>query len=247
MERIKNKIVLVNEAATRSSEQIIHHLLLKGAEVIVSSKNLIELYRLRAGFKLENALECRNLHLLPFDLRDTEDADAAKKIIQEQWNGLDAIVTNYRAARSRKSLFNSDEGEWEKYINNETKGQFIVAKTFMPLLAFRPGSMFIAVSKNVASHPFAGRGLGDVSMAIQLMLARNLSHEIDGNPSIHCLTLFDDDAGSKDEDHINLSNVAEAVTTLIENSDWVKGHPEFSHNWRQHMTPPDDGYCMGGI
>lgn len=247
MSNIESKIILVTEATNPASQRIIRYLLLKGAEVIISSKNLIDLHRIRADLKLENALECRMLHLLPFDLRDAQDADCARKIIEKQWKGLDVIVTNYCAIDSNKGLMSSDENDWQNYINNETKGHFTIAKTFMPLLASRPDSMFIAISKNAATYPTIGRSLSDASMAIQMMLARNLSYEIRGNPDVHCLIFSDEIGGSKDEDRIVLSNISEATITLIENSDWVKGHFEYGSNWRDQMTPPDQSYCVGGI
>jgi hypothetical protein len=128
-----------------------------------------------------------------------------------------------------------------------SKNEFIVTKTFMPLLQSRPGSMLIVISNNAASNPSAASGLGDISSALQLMLARALSNEIEGNPDIHCLILSEEYDCSENDDHITLKNISEAVAMLIENSAWVKGHPEYNYNWREQMTPPDESCCVGGI
>src|SRR5690606_30808344 len=71
---------------------------------------------------------------------------------------------------------------WERILRDNLISHFVVARTFLPALASRPGTVYLTLGGIAARQPVAGSGPISMTGAAQAMMMRVLAVELAGSP-----------------------------------------------------------------
>jgi NAD(P)-dependent dehydrogenase (short-subunit alcohol dehydrogenase family) len=165
--------VLVAGGTGNVGRHIVRALLARGATVVVPSRSEPKLQALRA----RAAGHSGRLVTLPGNLGDEHDAARLRDDIRALLDApLDAVVATLGRYAPAPSLARATRADLVDTLENYVVAHFVVARTFLPVLAERGGRYLFVNGPSAATH-WEGSGLVSVATAAQAMLARVLAAE----------------------------------------------------------------------
>lgn len=166
MARLKDKQFLVFGGAEAVGEGIVRQLLGAEARVIVPAPSEEKLAQLRQ--QLDSMASSRLTTLLG-DL----DSEASVENLREDITGqgsVDGVIASLDSGWEGPSLVQTSIEDWRTVLKNNLTVLFLVAKTFLPVLARQPGSSYLFIHGRAALTPLPKAGLLSIAAAAQLML-----------------------------------------------------------------------------
>lgn len=185
VDRLAEHRVLVAGGTGNVGRHIVAALLGSGATVVVPS---------RSGDKLEvlrrSVGEGRDrLVTVVGDVADEADgARVRDEIARSLPAGLDAVVATLGRFTSAPSMLDATRAELVETLSNYVVVHFVVARTFLPMLAQNGGS-YTLINGPSAFDTWPGSGLVSVATAAQSMLARVLAKEAAASGSVRVAEL----------------------------------------------------------
>lgn len=179
MSRLANKSFMVAGGAGVAGECVTLALLRRGARVVVPSRTPGRIERLRSGVEPELL---PRLHTLVGDVGDPTAVEEIRDRVTDESGPLDGVVASLGAWWEGDVLAEVPFGTWQRILHDNLTSHFLVARTFLPHLADRPGAVYIALAGIAAIRPIARSGPISVTGAAQTMLLRTLRVEFADAP-----------------------------------------------------------------
>lgn len=170
---LTGRVALVAGGAGAVGEGVVAGLLAAGADVVVPSRDPARLDALAA--RLE---ESSGLSTVVGDLGDPTGVAELRDRVLAEHGRLDAVVAALGRWWQGGDLVEVEEPVWRRVLDNNLTTHFLLARTFLPVLADRPGASYLFVNGDAAEVPVRGAGLACIAAAGQLMLMRTLAAEL---------------------------------------------------------------------
>jgi len=174
---VEVKTVLVCGGAGEVGEGIVHQLLAAGNRVVVQSRTEAKLAELRQRLGASSELKT-----IVGDVGTESAASALKAAIFEEGFELDAVVASIGSWWSGPALVDLDVKTYQQVMDDRLTVHFIVAKTFLPILADRPGSSYVFIHGSSGFYPIAHSGPVSIAGAAQVMLKDVFAKEMESKP-----------------------------------------------------------------
>lgn len=192
---------------------IVHGLLTRGATVIVPSRSASKLETL--GRAQPSAVRDRLIAVVG-DVSDERDAERICDEACARFVRIDGVVASLGSFVAAPSLLAASRAVLERVLADYLVAHFVVARTFIPLLASTGGS-YLFINGPLAFAPSRGSGLVSVATAGQAMLAATIVEE-----TKHSLARVNElivnlgiGWGSADETRHNGERVAATVASIF--------------------------------
>ncbi len=175
-QNLANFTTLIAGGTGTVGEAIVREFLARGARVVVPSRSQEAIDRLRA-YLAEAA--SANLTTLLGNVGDEADARRICDDVVRRFGGLDSVVASLGGTwEENKKLIDVPIQTWRAYADSNLTAHYVAAKTFLPLLADRPGSSYTLLGGLSAVVPVANYSVVSINSAAQLMMARILQEEM---------------------------------------------------------------------
>lgn len=145
MGKLDNKRALITGGGTGIGREIAAAFLGQGAKVVICGR--------RPGPLKSTAEELKahgeRLHVVECDISDPEDVRSMADRVQELMGGLDILVNN-AGIDERGTLAETDLRTWDRVLNVNLRGAFIVTREFITMLqATGPGTCVLSISSTM--------------------------------------------------------------------------------------------------
>ncbi len=169
------KAVLVAGAAGGIGQSVVRALLASGETAVFgTSRRAQRLAELSARLDAE-----QRSRFTPIE-GDAGDFAGAARIVQQTvaLGGVDAGVAILgRGWWTGGPVLDAAPGVWTSILDEMLTGHFAFARALIPMLASRPGSLYLSIGGGAAFAPLRDAGLVSIAAAGQLMLTRVLARE----------------------------------------------------------------------
>lgn len=169
---LEDRTFLVAGGAGEVGEGLVRRFLARGARVVVPSRSDARLRDLRERLAADEAL-------LTFgaDVGDEGSAAALRDRLVDEVGPLDGVVASLGGWWQGAPLTEVPLHLWNRLLQDGLTAHFVLARTFLPVLAGRLGSSYTLINGGGGLRPVPNAGPVSVSAAGQLMLARALAAE----------------------------------------------------------------------
>jgi NAD(P)-dependent dehydrogenase (short-subunit alcohol dehydrogenase family) len=173
---LDGKVFVVPGGAGTAGECVVAAFLRHGATVAVTSRSAERLDRLRGSIRSPR------LHTYRAQLGDLSESVAVRDRMIAELGPLDGVVAALGGWWEGSRLTELDAGTWRAIVESNLTSHFLAARTYLPVLADRPGAVYIALAGIAALKPVPGSGPISVTGAAQTMLLRVLAAELADRP-----------------------------------------------------------------
>ena len=172
---LEGKVALVTGASGGLGAHFAETLARAGAEVILAARRRDRLDRVCEAITAAGG----RARPLALDVTDAAGIDAAFAELAAGPGRLDILVNNSGIAGS-DLLADTSEAEWDRVVDTNLKGAFLVSRAALPLLKASEGAIIniasilgIGVLKRLASYAASKAGLIQLTKAMAVELARD--------------------------------------------------------------------------
>ncbi len=166
---LENKIALIAGGTGEIGEGIVEAFLEEGATVVVPSRSKDRIQLLR-----KRVTSPDRLITFEDDIGSAGGAEEIRDRIQHDAGRIDAVVASLGGLHAGPALVQVTQEEWQQALADSLTSHFIVARTFLPLLARGHGSSYTFINGPAAVNPVPGAGPLSVTASAQLMLKNAL-------------------------------------------------------------------------
>ncbi|MEI6381833.1 MAG: SDR family oxidoreductase [Cyanobacteriota bacterium ELA615] len=179
MANLDKKIILVAGGTGNVGEGITAHYLKEGATVVVPSRKQESLDN------LSNYLgDLAKTNFVPIigNISTAEGVNKVRDDVLKTCGRLDGVLASIGGWwTGNKPLTEVSMEVWQQYIDSNLTSHFLLAKTFLPVLAKEKTSSYILLGGTAAEVPLKNLSPVGIPAAAQLMLARIIIEENKGN------------------------------------------------------------------
>jgi len=147
---------------------------MNGAEVVVCGRKQENLDQAVEDFKKEDL----DLTGIAANIGQSEQVKALFEAVDERFGRLDILVNNVGMNILTPSVVGVDEGLWDKIIDTNLKGAFLVSSQAVPLMKKSGVGKIINISSTAAKRASAGMGIYCIAKAGLEMLTKVLAVEL---------------------------------------------------------------------
>jgi NAD(P)-dependent dehydrogenase (short-subunit alcohol dehydrogenase family) len=177
MSNLEGKITLVAGGAGEVGEGVVKALLERGATVVVTSRDKEKLAALRGR---TGGPERDRLLTFAGEIGILEGAESIRDTVLDRFGGLDVVVASIGRWWQGAPLTGVSLDTWNTILRNNLTSHFIVARTFLPVLADRPGSSYVFINGDACDVPVPNSGPISIVAAAQLMMKDVVAAELGG-------------------------------------------------------------------
>lgn len=174
---VTGRRVLVAGGAGAVGEGIVGALLAAGALVVVPSRSAERLADLRDRVGGDGKLVT-----IVGDVGHATGALAVRDRVVDEVGTPDAVIAAVGGWWSGDEVVNLPVETWRRLVDERLTPHVVVARTFLPIVADRPGSSYTTINGSAALEPVAGAGPQCVASAGLLMLTDVLAEEHRDSP-----------------------------------------------------------------
>lgn len=176
MPNLDGQICVIAGGTGTVGEGIVKAFLDFGATVVVPSRSQQAIDRLHGTL---GGAPTNNLCTMVGNIGDTSDAERLRDEILARFGHIDAVVASLGGTWEEKlKLIDVPIETWRAYGESNLTPHFVAARTFLPLLANRPGTSYTLLGGLSAVVPVPQYSVVSVNSAAQLMMARILFEEM---------------------------------------------------------------------
>ncbi len=174
LEEFKGKNVLVTGGSRGLGKEISEWFLKCGSSVIICGRKQDNLQKAIDEFK-EKGYEVSAYQV---HIARSEQVKGMFESIKDQSGGIDILINNVGMNILTPSVSSVDEALWDKIIETNLKGTFIVSKEAIPIMKERGGGKIVNISSIAARRPAPGMGVYCIAKAGIEMLTKVLAFEL---------------------------------------------------------------------
>jgi len=179
MGKLDGKIILIAGGAGNVGEGLVVNFLKEGAKVLVPSRKAESLEKLRE-FLGSNATE--NFVPIVGNIGELQGVEKVRDEILEKFGHLDGVLASLGGWwTGNKPLTEVSLEVWQQYLDSNLTSHFLLAKTFLPVLAQQKESSYTLLGGTAAEVPLLNISPVGITAAGQLMLTRIIIEETKGS------------------------------------------------------------------
>ncbi len=171
---LADQVVLVAGGAGALGEGLVRALLAADATVVVPLREERRLDALRQRLAGPGA---KRLVPVVGNVGTAKGAESMRDQLLAQLGHVDHAVASLGGAWSGPPLVELSIGDWRRVIDDHLTAHFIVARTFLPVVASRPGGSYAFIVGPAGESPVPGSTAVSVAVAALLMLKRGFAQE----------------------------------------------------------------------
>jgi len=171
---LTGKVALITGASKGIGKAIAMAYARAGASVVVSSRKQEALDQVAAEIEEAGGRALA----VQAHVGHPDQIAALMQRTEETFGGLDIVVNNAATNPYFGPLLGADIGVWDKIMEVNLRGYFLVAKHAVPLLNKRGGGKIINLASVAGFKPMPGLGVYAVSKAGVIMLTKVLAQEL---------------------------------------------------------------------
>jgi NAD(P)-dependent dehydrogenase (short-subunit alcohol dehydrogenase family) len=160
-------------------EGIVRVLLREGTHVVVPLRDQARLEQLKQILSEEPT---DRLVLTPMDVGERRGADALASLVQERFGRLDVVAAALGGWWQGSPLIEVDDDTWDRLLRDVLTSHFMLSRALLPHMLSAKEGTYVLINGFSAEQAYPGAGPVSVAAAGQLMLARNLIAELQGQP-----------------------------------------------------------------
>lgn len=178
-----------------------------GAEVFIMARNVERLTKTAEEITQKIG---GKIHAVKLDITSEKSIDAACRKVLEETGKIDVLINNAAVGRSDLELQDETLDEWNKIINTNLTGTFLMMKHVGKIMISQGGGKIINLASMTGMVCVRNPSVGayDVSKA-----------------GVACLTRIM--AGAWAQYHITVNSISPGYYMTDINREYVKSHPEF--------------------
>ncbi len=170
---LDGKIVLVSGASRGIGEAGARLLAAHGAHVIVSSRRIESCEAVAQSIRADGG----SAEALACHIGEPASIEAAFAAIDARHGGLDVLVNNAAANPYFGPIVDTDAGAFQKTIDVNVRGYFLMSQAAARRMAARGGGSIINVASVNGVVPGAGQGIYSISKAAILSMTKAFARE----------------------------------------------------------------------
>jgi 3-oxoacyl-[acyl-carrier protein] reductase len=179
MGKLNGKIALIAGGTGGVGEGIVRGFLQEGATVVVPSRSAEKAEQL---YQKLDSISPDHLITIAQDIGQPAGAEAIRDEIFNRFGQLDAIVASLgRHWKENLPLVEVPIETWRQYMEDNITSHFIVARTFLPVLAKQSGTSYTFINGNSADLFIPNYSPLGVSSAAQLKMMQTAAGELKGS------------------------------------------------------------------
>jgi NAD(P)-dependent dehydrogenase (short-subunit alcohol dehydrogenase family) len=171
--RLEGKVALITGASKGIGEAMAEALAEAGAKVIVSSRKQDAVEEVAENIRKKGA-EATAI------AANVGDEDSMKALVESsvaKYGGVDILINNAAANPVFGPLTETEPWAFDKIMNVNVKGPFLLAKMLHPIMKSRGGGSVINISSVGGLRPEQGLGIYSVSKAALISLTKVMAKE----------------------------------------------------------------------
>ncbi|MFQ5604218.1 MAG: SDR family NAD(P)-dependent oxidoreductase [bacterium] len=173
MELLAGKKALITGSGRGIGREIALHFARAGADVVLTARNES---RLRAVAEEIKTLS-RKVLTLPADICQEQQVANLARTVSAEWGALDILVNN-AAAFARGNVVDLASSDWDKVINTNLRGAFLVTHYFLKDMIQQQSGTIVMVSSTSGKRADAGGAAYSASKFGLMGLAQSLLYEV---------------------------------------------------------------------
>lgn len=138
-----SKIVWITGASSGIGEALVYQYFKAGCKLIISGRNRDELFRVKS-----NCQNSFNVHVLQFDLSETEHLEAKAKDAIKIFGQIDLLI-NSGGVSQRNLALDTDLATEQHILNTNFWGTVVLSKTIIPVMIANGGGQIVVISSLV--------------------------------------------------------------------------------------------------
>jgi len=162
--KMKNKIIWITGGTKGIGIETAKLFTSNKATVIVSGRN-------------DMGLTIANIEFIRCDVSNSASVESAYNTIIEKYNRIDVLINN-AGVISYSPLHEIEENEFDRLMNINLKGQFLVSKIVLPKMIENKSGKIVGIHSIVSFDTFANAGLYSASKAASKKLMECLREEV---------------------------------------------------------------------
>lgn len=175
---IKNKTAIVTGGGRGLGEQMAYALAEAGANIVICSRKLEACKRVAK--EIEEKFNVQTL-ALPCDISNKDQVEEVVKATIEKFGTIDILVNN-SGVSSWASIFDLEEDKWEKVMNINLKGTFLITQAVAKVMKKQKSGKIINISSVLgilgANPKFVNTIAYNTSKGALLSFTRDLSAKL---------------------------------------------------------------------
>lgn len=174
---LKNSVALVTGGSRGIGKEIAFQMAREGARVAICGRKQENLATAAAEFQKEGL----DVATFAAHIAKGEQVSALMNWMEEKFEGIDILVNNVGMNIFTPSVLAADESLFDKVIETNLKGTFLVCKYALPLIRKRKGGKIINVTSVAAQRAAMGMGIYGIAKAGVEMFTKTLAVELAPN------------------------------------------------------------------
>ncbi|MEM8487231.1 MAG: glucose 1-dehydrogenase [Bacteroidota bacterium] len=170
---LSNRVAFITGASKGIGLAIARGLCQFGAHVVISSRRAAAVAEVAAGLRAEGL----QVSSVGCHMGKPDEIAAAIDTIGEEHGRLDILINNAATNPVYGPIQDADEAAFDKIMQVNVKGPFMLCKAAYPLLKASPGASVINISSIEAIKPDQGLGLYSVSKAALVTMTQVMAKE----------------------------------------------------------------------
>jgi len=147
------KIALITGSTAGIGEGCAHKFAAQGFSLILNGRDIHKLEALKQDL-IKNYN--RNIHLLPFDVRDREAARKAIEGLPEEWQAISVLINNAGLVLGVEKEFEVNPDDWDIMIDTNIKGLLSITRLVVPGMIARGEGHIINIGSIAGEAAYPG-------------------------------------------------------------------------------------------
>ncbi len=149
---MKDKIVLITGSTSGIGEACAHKFASNGSKLILNGRDTNKLENLKHKLDSHYGVD---ILLLPFDVRNREDAQKSIENLPEEWKSIDILINNAGLALGLEKISEGNWDEWDTMIDTNIKGLLTITRLVSPGMIDRQRGHIINIGSIAGEAAYA--------------------------------------------------------------------------------------------
>jgi NADP-dependent 3-hydroxy acid dehydrogenase YdfG len=150
---LTNQIVLISGASAGIGRACAQVFAAAGCQLILVARRRNRLEELASHLLAEFGSRC---HLLPLDIQNRSQVNAAIAELPSEWSTIDILINNAGLARGLAKIHEAESRDWEEMIDTNLKGLLYLSRAVLPNMVARDQGQVINIGSIAGRQVYGG-------------------------------------------------------------------------------------------